>query len=114
MEMVSKSEIARKAWETRRKNQGSSGRQVSSVKVKDVGMTKDEKWIYGIEKCLGMNRDTDSEYRKIMSANRKQVERNVMLERIRMGSEERGSGIFVGGKVKTSKVKRGSWGVSIV
>jgi len=113
MKAIDWSLIAKKAWETRRKNQGGNGGNGEVVRR----TVKSEKERYDEETEKMMNRifghkTMDEEWASLSREMHRKMRRKTLMERA-LGIYERGNGICVGKKEEKFKVTRWSGGVKI-
>lgn len=101
--------IAKKAWKTRRKNQGIGERVQRKAKVESEKLSDEDKMmmrIFSEEYVVG-----DEEIDKLNREMVKKMKRKTLMERA-LGVYQ-GNGIEFGGSEKKFKIERGSWGVKI-
>ena len=104
--------IAKKAWETRRKNAGTSGEARSPRKaVKSEKLTEDDKFRWRMfEEDSMKHLDWADKYER---ESVRRMRRKELMNRALRRSEKGDSAIFFGKAMKKAKVERGSWGVKI-
>lgn len=101
--------IAKKAWETRRKNEGDNGKKVRTKAVKSEKLSEGEKMmarIFSDEYVVG-----DEEIDRLHREMAKKLRRKTLMERA-LGKYER-RGIEFGKSEKKFKITRWSGGVKI-
>lgn len=112
-EKVNWSLVAKKAWETRRKNgkgRAKSGEPKSRRVAARSVMTEDQKFMWRLFEKDNMD------YLDWADKNEKEMVRRMRRKELMNRALSRGArdaGIFVGKMVKKAKVERGSWGVKI-
>lgn len=110
-EKVNWSLIAKKAWETRRKNSGKGqAKKPKSRRAANSVLTEDEKFMFRVFEADKLDYLDWAD--KMERENVRRMRRKELMNRaLRRSAKD--AGIFYGEMVKKAKVQRGSWGVKI-